>query len=73
MTRASTPTVLLRHGVSVDNDPGAGPEVVRLLDSGYVKVFGSLKNASTGLHFSKVAMITKEKDGCIKRRLIMDY
>ena len=62
--------------VSVDNDPDAEPEVRRLLESNFVKVFDSLEEAQSWaggrLHLSKLAMITTEKDGRIKRRLIMD-
>ena len=62
--------------VSVDNDPDAEPEVRRLLESNFVEVFDSLEEAQSWaggrLHLSKLAMITKEKDGRIKRRLIMD-
>ena len=61
---------------SVDGDPAAESEVMRLVATGFVsstqnwddftKMIGGLP------HFSKLGMITKEKDGRIKRRLILD-
>eukprot|EP00439_Symbiodinium_sp_Y106_P062067 s1806_g9.t1 len=61
---------------SVDGDPAAATEVQRLFDTGFVKVFDSLEEcqqwAGGKLHLSKLAMITKVKEGRTKRRLIMD-
>ena len=62
---------------SVDNDPNAGPEVDRILRSGFVKVFEDLDKCRQYLQgepvTSKLAMISKLRpDGTTKRRLILD-
>ena len=62
---------------SVDGDPHAAPEIQRLVDTGFVKVFDSLEECEAWLGgtplTSKLAMVTKERaDGTIKRRLILD-
>ena len=61
---------------SVDEDIMAGPEVERLIDTGFVFACTSLSEFEQALqgkpHLSKLGMITKEKDGRTKRRLILD-
>ena len=61
---------------SVDADDMATPEVDRLIATGFVKAMKDYGQFETWLggrpHFSKLGMITKEKDGRIKRRLILD-
>eukprot|EP00435_Cladocopium_sp_Y103_P030056 s3225_g7.t1 len=61
---------------SVDADDAAGPEIQRLIDTGFVKAFGSHGDLTAWVggqpHLSKLGMITKEKDGKVKRRLILD-
>ena len=60
---------------SVEGDPMAVPEIQRLIDTGYVKVFDDLEACQEWLGgpplTSKLAMVTKTRpDGAIKRRLI---
>lgn len=68
----------LEHGnySSVDGGAAAEDEVDRLIKTGFVKEFGShaeLQACVSGTpHLSKLGMITKEKEGKIKRRLILD-
>ena len=61
---------------SVDEDPMAEPEVQRLIATGFVwatKDYHEFVRRIGGKpHFSKLGMITKEKDNKIKRRLILD-
>ncbi|CAK0891828.1 unnamed protein product [Prorocentrum cordatum] len=61
---------------SVDGDPEAKPEIDRLKTSSYVTTFKSYKEACAWLgakpNVSKLGMITKVKNGKIKRRLILD-
>ncbi|CAK9014935.1 unnamed protein product [Durusdinium trenchii] len=65
-----------RNYTSVDNDEAAGPEVNRLISTGFVRAFDSLPEFRTWLggdpHLSKLGMITKVRDGKVKRRLILD-
>eukprot|EP00435_Cladocopium_sp_Y103_P025927 s1750_g6.t1 len=61
---------------SVDEDPMAEPEVQRLIATGFVWATKDYQEFVTRIdgrpHFSKLGMITKEKDNKIKRRLILD-
>ena len=61
---------------SVEQDEAAGPEIQRLIATGFVKSFNNYKHFEDWLgakpHLSKMGMITKEKEGRIKRRLILD-
>ena len=65
----------LNYG-SVEWDEAAGPEIQRLLSTGFVKAYQDLNEFRAWLgaepHLSKMGMITKEKDGRTKRRLILD-
>ena len=65
-----------RNYGSVDDDDMAEPEVDRLIATGFVKAFDNYNSFVTWLngkpHLSKMGMITKEKDGRTKRRLILD-
>ncbi|CAE7793132.1 unnamed protein product, partial [Symbiodinium necroappetens] len=59
------------------DDPMALPEIQRLIDTGYVKVFDDLESCQAWLGgpplTSKLAMVTKVRsDGTTKRRLILD-
>lgn len=67
---------LHKNYTSVDDDPAAGPEVERLIETGFVQAFSTHDELSKWLggppHLSKLGMITKEKDGRVKRRLILD-
>ena len=61
---------------SVDDDPMAKPEAERLIATGFVwatRDYAMFQQQMGGKpHFSKLGMITKEKDNKIKRRLILD-
>ena len=61
---------------SVDDDAAAEPEVNRLIETGFVKEFSSYEDLQLWVegqpHLSRLGMITKEKDGKTKRRLILD-
>ena len=61
---------------SVDADEMSAPEIERLIATGFVKAYESYDKFEDWLggkpHFSKLGMITKEKEGRIKRRLILD-
>eukprot|EP00439_Symbiodinium_sp_Y106_P060007 s2027_g8.t2 len=62
---------------SVEGVPEAQPEVQRLIDTGFVKVFDNLRDCENWLGgkplTSKLAMVTKTRaDGSVKRRLILD-
>lgn len=61
---------------SVDEYPMAEPEVMRLISTGFVWATESYEEFCSKIggrpHFSKLGMITKEKDNKIKRRLILD-
>ena len=61
---------------TVEDDEASAAEVDRLIQTGFVKEFDSYQAMATWLgkppHLSKLGMITKEKDGKIKRRLILD-
>lgn len=61
---------------SVDGDDMAAPEIERLISTVFVKAFGDLPQFQNWWggkpHLSKLGMITKEKGGRVKRRLILD-
>ena len=61
---------------SVVDDAAAEPEVNRLIETGFVKEFSSYEDLQLWVegqpHLSRLGMITKEKDGKTKRRLILD-
>ena len=65
----------LNYG-SVELDEAAEPEIQRLIATGFVRSFNNYKQFEQWLggapHLSKLGMITKEKEGRIKRRLILD-
>ena len=65
-----------KNYTSVDEDEAAAPEVERLINTGFVESFSTHQQLSEWLggrpHLSKLGMITKEKDGKTKRRLILD-
>ena len=61
---------------SVDGDDMAAPEIERLISTVFIKAFGDLQQFQNWWggkpHLSKLGMITKEKEGRVKRRPILD-
>ena len=61
---------------SVELDEAAEPEIQRLIATGFVRSYDNYEQFERWLgsrpHLSKLGMITKEKEGRIKRRLILD-